>query len=64
MKLTMPKPRTRRYAYRVTAAALAFAGVRGWLDGTEQAALLLLASAVLGLADANVPSGSSGDGGA
>jgi hypothetical protein len=59
-----PSPKTRRYLYRVTAAALGVAGVYGFVDGTEAAALLLLASAVLEVAHANVPSGSSGDGGA
>lgn len=55
-----PSPKVRRYIYRVTTAALAVAGVYGFVDGQQAAALLLLAAAVTGLADVNVPA--SGDG--
>lgn len=47
-------PKVRRYIYRVANAAVAFAAVKGLIDGEDSAALLFLVNAVLGLADANV----------
>lgn len=48
-----PSLKTRKYAYRVVAAGLTYAALKGLVDGNESAALLLLAAAVLGLADKN-----------
>lgn len=48
------KSKTRKRLYKVTAAALGVAAVYGVLNGEEIAAFLLLASAVLGVADKNV----------
>ncbi|MGD7734122.1 hypothetical protein ACQCX5_14360 [Propionibacteriaceae bacterium G57] len=47
-------PAVRRWAYRVTGAGLGVAAVYGVLNGNEGAAWLLLASALFGVADANV----------
>lgn len=48
------KPKVRRYAYRVSGAALAVLGVYGVVDGSKTAALLVLFAAVFGVADAHV----------
>lgn len=50
----MLKPKTRRYLYRVGAAALGYAAVKGLVSGEERDALLLLGSALFGVADYNV----------
>jgi hypothetical protein len=50
------KPAHRRYLYRVANAGLALAVGYGVLNGEESALWLLAINAVLGLADANVPS--------
>ena len=47
-------PARRRWAYRVTAAALVVAGIYGLLDGTQRDAWLILAAAILGVADRHV----------
>lgn len=49
-----PSPKTRKYLYRVVNALLAAAVVYGLVNGDQSAALLLVANAALGLADANV----------
>lgn len=49
--MKLPNYRARRYAYRVTAAVLAYLGVKGLVSGQEADAILLLASAVLEVAD-------------
>lgn len=56
MKLTLT-PGRRRWLYRVTSAVLAALVIWRVLDGQQSAALLLIVSAVLGVADAHVPSG-------
>lgn len=55
--MKMPSPRTRRYVYRVANAGLLVAVGYGVLTQEFAALWLLLANAVLGLADANVPTG-------
>lgn len=47
-------PARRRWAYRVSAAALGVTAVYGVIDGEESAALLLLFAALFGVADRNV----------
>jgi hypothetical protein len=55
-----PPPRVRAWAYNVTIAGLAVAGVYGLVDGEQIAAWGLLGAAVLGIARGNVTP-SSGD---
>lgn len=50
-----PTPRQRRYVYRIANAALLIAVGYRVIDGETAALWLLLVSAVLGLADVNVP---------
>jgi hypothetical protein len=54
-----PPPAVRRWAYGVTGAGLAVAGVYGVLDGEQIAAWGVLGAAVLGIAAGNTPT--SGD---
>jgi len=46
--------KNRRYSYRVVNAVVAAFVVYGVLNGEQSAAILLVANAALGLADANV----------
>lgn len=55
MALSNPSPKTRKCIYRVVAALIAALVVYKVIDGEQSAAFLLIASAALGLADANVP---------
>lgn len=47
-------PARRRWAYRISAAALAVAAVYGVVSGEESHAWLLLSAALFGVADRNV----------
>ena len=49
-------PRVRRWAYGVTGAGLALAGVYGIVDGQQLAAWMGLSAAILGLAVVKTPS--------
>ncbi len=51
----MPSPAMRRWMYRVANAGLAVSVGYGVLNGEESMLWLLLVNALLGLADANVP---------
>lgn len=51
-------PKARKWAYGVTGAGLAVAGVYGLLDGQQIAAWMGLSAALFGLAIANTPSSS------
>lgn len=46
-------PHRRRWLYRISWATLALLGIYGLLDGQQIAAWALLASAILGVADAH-----------
>ncbi len=48
-------PARRRWAYRVTGAALIVAGIYGLIDGAQRDAWLILAGALFGVADHHVP---------
>lgn len=50
------RPRNRRYLYRIVNTCVGVFVVYGLVTGEEAAAALLVVNAVLGLADANVPS--------
>ena len=47
-------PKRRSYAYRLSAAVLVAAGVYGFVDGEQSAALLLVFAALFGVADKHV----------
>lgn len=47
-------PARRRWAYRVTGAALIVAGIYGLIDGAQRDAWLILAGALFGVADRHV----------
>ena len=47
-------PKRRRYAYRVSAAVLAYLAVKGLVSGDEADALFLVLAAAFGVADRNV----------
>ena len=51
----MPSPATRRWIYGIANAAVGVAVVYGVVNGVEAAALGLLINAILGMAQANVP---------
>lgn len=53
--MKMPSPKTRRWLYRIGIAGLGVLAVYGLVNDQEIAAWSIMAAALLGLADANVP---------
>lgn len=53
--MKMPSPKVRRWLYRIGIAGLGVLAVYGIVNDQEIAAWSIMAAALLGMADANIP---------